>query len=380
MAFKSGVPLTSVTVLNRPVTWMTRTPGLDRRHAQKQNARGLTLVARGAGGAMVSGIQARLLVVAVSIGCGVPATDVRAEDPMKATPMPPLTIGTWTRPAEARRVEPAGIFDYMDGGGELYLAYRFDHIDVYEYAPRDTTEDAILVEVYALKGSDDAYGLLSQDWGGEPVALGPDWPTTERRALYGAGLLRVWTDDVYLRVMAYRETPAARDAVLAIARALVTGRPQPPAPRLVGAAPPEVATRWRVRLDRHVYLRSHLVLNSAHFLATANILDLGLETEAVLVPYADAQGTEQAPRVHLLLIRYADDAAARTALGHFREAYLPEAPRSGATERGLVKVEDGWTGWRLSARTLAIALAAPTEADCEALLSAAATEAGRMGS
>jgi hypothetical protein len=299
---------------------------------------------------------------------------------MKPTPVPPPTIGAWTRPAEARRVEPAGIFDYMDGGGELYLAYRFDHIDVYEYAPSTGTEDTILVEAYALKSSDDAYGLLSQDWDGEPVALTADWLTTERRALYGAGLLRVWTNDVYLRVMASQETPASREAVLAIGRALVAGRANPPAPRLVGAAPAEVVARWRARLDRHVYLRSHLVLNSAHFVATANILDLGLETEALLVPYTDAQAAEQSPRVRLLLIRYADAAAAGVALGHFREAYLPEARHSGATERGLVKVEDGWTGWRLSGRTLVIVFAAPAETDGEALLAAAIAEAEKARS
>jgi len=44
-----------------------------------------------------------------------------------------------------------------------------------------------------------------------------------------------------------------------------------------------------------------------------------------------------------------------------------------------VKVEDGWTGWRLSGRTLAIVFAAPAEADGEALLTAAVAGASSLG-
>jgi hypothetical protein len=329
---------------------------------------------------MVGAVSTRTLVAALALASlAVAAHADRAEVLVSPTPTPPLTISGWTRPAEARRVEPSGIFDYMDGGGELYLAYRFDHADVYEYAPRDATEDTILVEVYAMGGSDDAYGLLSQDWDGESVSLGPSWPTQERRALYGAGLLRVWTDDLYLRVMAYQETPASREAVLALGRVLVAGRVVPAPPALVGRIPGDVEARWRARLDRHVFLRSHLVLNAAHFLATANVLDLTLDAEAVLVPYADAQAAGQPPRVRLLVIRYADDTAARAAVVHFRTGYLPETAREPATDERLIHVEDGWTGWRLAGRSLVLVFAAPDEAGGQQLLAAASTAAQRPG-
>ena len=37
----------------------------------------------------------------------------------------PETITMWTRSEAARIVDPSNIFQYMNGGGELYLAYRF---------------------------------------------------------------------------------------------------------------------------------------------------------------------------------------------------------------------------------------------------------------
>ncbi|HLE60373.1 MAG TPA: DUF6599 family protein, partial [Thermoanaerobaculaceae bacterium] len=137
----------------------------------------------------------------------------------------PETVDGWSRPAELRRIGPAGIFEYMDGAGELYLAYGLDHLDVAEYA--SPGQGDILVELYWLRGSDDAYGLLSGDWGGEPVALKDPVPASGPRALYGAGLLRIWSDNLYARVMATRESEASRRAVLTIGRAIVIGRRDP---------------------------------------------------------------------------------------------------------------------------------------------------------
>ena len=117
----------------------------------------------------------------------------------------PSSLGAWQRLGEPRRVDPAGIFEYMDGAGELYLAYRFDHLEVAEYGAAG--EDQVLAEVYLMGSGDDAYGLLSQDWGGEPVVLGEGGC----RGLYGAGLLRASCGTRFVRVLATRETAASRE-------------------------------------------------------------------------------------------------------------------------------------------------------------------------
>ena len=81
----------------------------------------------------------------------------------------PKSVGPWIRPDSARVINSKNIFDYMNGAGELYLGYRFDHLEVYEYSA--SGQDNILVELYFMDTSDDAFGLLSLDWGGEPVSL-----------------------------------------------------------------------------------------------------------------------------------------------------------------------------------------------------------------
>jgi len=89
----------------------------------------------------------------------------------------------------------------MNGAGELYLGYRFRHLEVFNYTSAD--QGNILVELYLMESPDDAFGLLSLDWGGEPVSF-DDTPaavsnqsfTALSRALYGCGLLRLWSDDI----------------------------------------------------------------------------------------------------------------------------------------------------------------------------------------
>ncbi len=273
----------------------------------------------------------------------------------------PQTVGGWTVSGPAKRVEPKAIFDYMDGAGELYLAYRFKFLDVYEY--KKTGQSDILVELYWMDSTDDAYGLLSGDWGGDEVDFastpGSATPATVR-ALYGAGLLRIWSDNLYARVMTYEETDATKQAVLALGRAIVAGRPQPGRPRLIQALPQAVGSRFALRVDRTVYLRSHLVLNSAYFLSSENLLDLGLDCELAAATYRRNAETGSPKQARVLLVRYLDEAAAQKALAHFQKVYL-SGKASAVGDRGVASIEDGWAGFILSGRGLGLVFEAPDE-------------------
>ncbi len=282
----------------------------------------------------------------------------------------PAAVAGWTRKGPARTVSPPAIFEYMDGAGELYLAYRLDRLEVVEYGSE--TAGDILVELYWMGGSDDAFGLLSGDWGGEPVDLRPNadgatssWP----RALYGSGLLRVWSDDLYARVFATRESEAAKGAVLALGRAIAEGRADPPLPRLSAALPPAVGTDLRLRQDRLCFFRSHLVLNSIYFLGQRDILDLGPTVEAVIAPYERRDAGPAGVRPTVVAVRYPTPDLARRALSHFRTAYLPEARAVGETD--VVRIEDGWLGFKLVGRSLALVFEAPGREAAQALLSGA---------
>ena len=296
-------------------------------------------------------------------------TSERVTDSMKAGRLNlPKTIGAWTRPEFPRVINAKNIFEYMNGAGELYLAYRFDHLEVYEY--RSDNQKSILVEVYYMKTSDDAFGLLSLDWGGEHVSLS-DSPgnkstqsfTSSTRALYGAGLLRIWSDNLYSRVMAFHETPASKQAVLGIGKAIAANRKSPPEPEILKILPSYLGMGWKLRNDRIGYFRSHLVLNSLYYLSHQNILNLGLSTEGVAASY-DRIHEEDLKRVQFLFVKYADAAQAQQALDQFHNAYLPEHKEDftagGMTEiKNFFQIEDGWLGYKLYGPCIALVFACP---------------------
>lgn len=296
----------------------------------------------------------------------------------------PRTVGVWTQSAGPQFVGPREIFNYMDGAGELYLGYHFKHLEVQRYSSADQGE--ILVELYWMESSDDGYGLLSGDWGGDLIELEPTQSRSAvgndgARGLYGAGLLRLWSDNLYARVMADHETEASKAAVQALGQAIASGRSTPPRPAIIRALPPRVGTQFSLRSDRVVFLRSHLVLNSVYFLSSENLLDLGPDCEVATSTYArdSAKAGASAKPTRLLLARYANEAAAQKGLHHFQQIYLPEKSKGSNSslvgDSGVVAIEDGWMGFARSGRGIALVFESPDRAsaqlfldDCERIL------------
>jgi hypothetical protein len=281
----------------------------------------------------------------------------------------PKTVGVWNRLEPSRIINSDNIFKYMNGAGELYLGYRFRHIEVFDYTSAD--QGNILVELYFMESSDDAFGLLSLDWGGEPVSLNGapaaasnQTFTAPSRALYGGGLLRLWSDNIYARIMAERETPASKEAVLGLGKAIAAGAQYSPEPALVKLLPLGIDAVWKLRVDRLSFFRSNLVLNSIYYLSHENILDLDLSAKAVSAPYQTIPGSGDSQRSQFLLVQYESIERARQALIRFLDAYLTgheqEKPVQTATSSpGLFKLEDGWMAYKLIGRHIAIVFEGP---------------------
>jgi len=289
----------------------------------------------------------------------------------------PKTIGTWTRPDAAQIIDSTNIFKYMNGAGELYLSYDFNHLEVYEYTADN--QKSILVELYSMKTSDDAFGLLSLDWGGEPVAFNHS-PVSKashaiappNRALYGKGLLRIWSDNIYARIMTEHETPDSREVVLSLGRAIVANHENPPQPTLLNILPQTIGLDWKLRNDRIGCFHSYLVLNSLYYLSHQNILNLDLSAEAMIAPYEKANNGDL-KRVQFLFVKYSDASQARQALEKFHKAYLPERKRdfvegSMAENPNFFKIEDGWLGYKLHGPFIALVFECPDQKSAQDIL------------
>jgi hypothetical protein len=284
----------------------------------------------------------------------------------------PKSVGNWTRTDTPREINSENIFAYMNGAGELYLAYRFQHLDVFEYT--SDNQNNILVELYYMETSDDAFGLLSLDWGGEPVFYEESAANTSNqppaapplRALYGAGLLRIWSDNIYARVLANRETLASKQTVLTLGRLIAANRKRPPEPELFRRPLKRIGSAWELRKDRMSFFRSYLVLNSIYYLSDKDILDLDLSAEAVMAPYENVSSATDPKRCQFLMVKYEDEKRALKALNHFLNTYLPEY-RQGDTVNStnatpmLFELEDGWLGYNLIGNYVVIVFECPDQ-------------------
>ena len=277
----------------------------------------------------------------------------------------PKTIGTWKLVDSPKKINSKNIFDYMNGSGELYLSYNFDHLIVYEY--KNKSKNDILVELYYMKDSDDAFGLLSLDWGGETVFLHPSSEQNRdpfSRALYGKGLLRIWSDNLYVRIMSVWETPEVRNVILQLGKIITSGRKEGPPPQLLKVMPPLLGSPWKLKREKMGYFYNYLVLNSLYYLSHDNILGLDHSTEGVIAPYEINKEGRIQSRMYFLIIKYPCNKQAKKALDHFLKVYLPDKQKEkGKNLKGknkdFFKIEDGWMGYQLTDRYVSLVFVCP---------------------
>jgi hypothetical protein len=121
----------------------------------------------------------------------------------------PVQIDGWSASDRDQTYTRDTIFDYMNGAGEIYLAYDFEKLFVREYTR--PSAPPIIAEIYEMDSSEDAYGVFTNDTDGKPVKMG-------QGGIYAQGLLRFWKGPIFVRLMAERETDETRAAIMSLGR------------------------------------------------------------------------------------------------------------------------------------------------------------------
>jgi Family of unknown function (DUF6599) len=260
----------------------------------------------------------------------------------------PSEAGGWKWDGMEMAYDSRTLFKYMDGAAELYLAYGFQGLTVRRF--EKSNQPPVIVELYQMASSEDAYGVFSFEHQDDAVGIG-------QGSEFGGGLLRFWKGKCFVSVYAEGEGAEVESGILHIGRSVADSIPATgQEPQLIGFIPEKDFGL----VDKSVrYLKSHVLLNQRFFIAHQNILNLSRKTEAVLAQYLqDKQKTQ------LLLIRYPDLKEAGEAYQSFMKAYLPEA---GGKDR--LRTEDRkWSFARQRSEFVVIVFGAPTEADAETLL------------
>lgn len=242
------------------------------------------------------------------------------------------------------------LFEYMDGGAEIYLAFDFREVFVRKY--KSPAGDEIVLDIYDMNSSEEAYGVFSCDRQDPEAGIGQE-------STFGPGLLRFWQGHSFVSIMAAGDEQKAEKAILELGKA-VASRLGPP-----GVAPPLLHLLPQAGLlkNKTSYFHSSISLNNRYFLASENILGLDRgKTDCVFAEYPE--GSEETTK--LLLIRYPDESQARAAHQFFLKAFLPDAGPAGTARTENKK----WTLARQRQNFLAILFDATSEEQAEHLLSA----------
>jgi hypothetical protein len=232
----------------------------------------------------------------------------------------PKTVGPYL--SEADHVYNARtIFDYIDGAGEVYRSYNMKLL-VSRRFHKDGRPD-IVVDLFDMGSSDDAFGAFTHDLDGEDAAVG-------QGSTYKAGLLSFWKDRYFGSVSVEEETPDGKAAVLDLGRRIAAAIPKEGSkPKLLSYLPAAGLEAGLVR-----FFHNYSILNYHFFVADQDILLLEQTASAVLATYASAGG-----RSRLLLVGYPDEAKAALAFESFSKNYMPDVKKTGA-----VRTEDKkWT-------------------------------------
>jgi hypothetical protein len=234
-------------------------------------------------------------------------------------PFLPEAAAGWQAEGPASTYDAETIFQYIDGLGEVYLAYDMTACHARRYRG-PAGEGDIVADVFDMPTSGDAYGLYTHSREGTVVDVGQD-------ASFGYGSLLFWKGRRFVSVQAEVQSEGARDAAMAIGRAVAEATPEE------GDRPPLVARLPSPGLDPQsvVYLHHPQILDAHARLGPGNLLGVGRSTPAVMGRYRRGDAT-----VEMVLVEYPDEEAAAAARVAFGDRF--------STTGTPVRREDGWYG------------------------------------
>jgi hypothetical protein len=203
--------------------------------------------------------------------------------------------------------EKGNLYDYIDGGADLYLEFGFERVLVQRYA-RDDAE--LTLEAYEMSDGDAALGLYLMKCGVEtPI---PDVPA---RNTGEPAQLTIRKGRYFLHVNSFSPGADLLPDMVRLARRALEAIVDEPAGRPLDLLPAEGLVKGSERL-----IRGPNALQSIYTLGEGDVLFLAGRATGVAADYRDEGGVWT-----LVLVPYPDESAAAAALAHLRghlDSYL----------------------------------------------------------
>ena len=255
-------------------------------------------------------------------------------------PKIPKQVMDWKASGQDAVYNRKNLYDYMDGGAEVYLAFDFREVFVRKFA--DAAADEIVLDIYDMGSPAEAFGMFSCDRQDPEAGIG-------QGSEYGPGLLRFWRGCYFVSVTVAGNEAKAEAAVRALGQAVAP---------LLGpdGAVPDMLRQLPaagLKAEKTAYFHNNIHLSNRYYISPENILNLDERTACLFAEYDSGSGDS----ARLLVVRYPEAAGAQAAARSFRTSLLP-----GADADGAARIENkGWSMVRVRGNLLAAVFEASSE-------------------
>lgn len=275
--------------------------------------------------------------------CGLLSMAAPPRDAGVAAPFPKEAAGWRARGAPAD-YDRTTVYDYLDGGAEVYLEYGLRRLSSQRYARPE--ESPIVFDLFEMDAPAGAFGAFTFEREDEEAGIG-------QGSEYGGGLLRFWRGRWFGFVQAEAESPASKAAVLALGRSAAERLgPDAEPPALPGALPPDGLRARSVR-----FVLSPLLLQIREPFLEGNPLGLTPRCEAAVGRYGERGGAER-----VVLARFPDAASAERGVNALVAGRFPAGAKAGeARPQG-----GGWSCAKPCGPFAVVVLESPSEARAKA--------------
>ncbi len=258
----------------------------------------------------------------------------------------PKAINEWEALGQDRYYYPETLYDYIDGGAELFISYGFERVISRTY--RRSGQPDIQVEIFDMVEPKNAFGLHSH--GREQL----DDTYGQGSQIYQGAIL-FWKGPYYVSIVCNYQTSMTEKAMETMAHKIDKKiKEEGELPEIVSWIPEEDLAPESV-----FYFHHYVWVNAFYYISDDNFLNIDDKTDAVLAKYGP-----QDARYYLLLIHYENADKASEAYRNFLHQYAPELK-----DKQAVELEDGkWTGSRLDQELLICVFNGDTKEAVETLL------------
>jgi len=121
-------------------------------------------------------------------------------------------IKGWVGKAKPEFYSKTQLYDYIDGGAEIFLKYGFDSLIMQEYCFKD---NSIVIEIYKMASSKSAAGIYSYNRNPEfpAILIGNEGQNEGERLIF-------WQDKYYVVVQTFDSLPQVKSTLLSMAKTI----------------------------------------------------------------------------------------------------------------------------------------------------------------